>query len=527
MSATSYRWFSLGDASASATIVFDNLTNMAVIAFLLTVVFGMPSEIVLKHIIPGLSVGILFCNAVFIGYAFYLAKKTGRNDITAFPAGLDAPTCIGLTLSVVGPTFLLFKQNGMNPNDAALMSWYISCACCFFIGLVKFITSFFVHKIKNLIPSVALLSGLAGVAIGLIAFMPLINMLEFPIVSFAVLAVISMVYFAGFKLPANLPAILLAIVLGTVLYYAFHYVVAGKLDIPVFSSAHLDLPSINLGIFNYFSSAAKYFLIALPFALLVIFGTLSVTESARVMGTNYSPNALLMVDGIATMLMGICGGTAQTTPYAGFPAYKKMNARSGYLVVNILLICIGAWCGLVSYFIDLIPDAVLAPVLFFIGIEISMQVFLISEKKHYAAALLGIFPSIARMVAIKLISSPGADAITKSVAEIHDGKINSILAIVSFGNGFIITGTLWAALMYYMIEKRFVAVSMTSIILSVMSLFGIIHSAKLDGSMYWIGDLDANLRIVPIEYSLGYLFFGIVAVVIYLISGKKNELEVH
>ena len=106
--------------------------------------------------------------------------------------------------------FLLFKQNGMSPDQAALTSWYISSACCFFIGFVKFIVSFFVHKIKNLLPTVALLGGLAGVAIGLIAFMPLISMLEYPIVSFAVLSVIVMVYFAGFRLPANLPAILVA-----------------------------------------------------------------------------------------------------------------------------------------------------------------------------------------------------------------------------------------------------------------------------------------------------------------------------
>jgi AGZA family xanthine/uracil permease-like MFS transporter len=527
MSAVSYKWFSVGDLSASATIVFDNLTNMAVIAFLLTVVFGMPGEIVLKHIIPGLSIGILFCNVVFIAYAFWLSKKTGRDDITAFPAGLDAPTCIGLTLSVVGPAFLMFKQQGMSPDQAALTSWYISCACCFFIGFVKFVTSFFVHKIKDLLPSVALLGGLAGVAIGLIAFMPLINMLEFPIVSFAVLAVISMVYFAGFKLPANLPAILIAIVLGTMLYYSFHYVQTGSFDIPPMHNLHLDLPRPDFGIFGYFSTAARYFLIALPFALLVIFGTVSVTESAQVMGTNYSPNVLLMVDGISTMLIGLFGGTAQTTPYAGFPAYKKMNARSGYLFINVLLICVGAWFGLVGYFIDLIPESVLAPVLFFIGIEISMQVFLISEKKLYVAAIIGIFPSIARMVAIKLVSSPGADAITKSMLDINsDGKINNMLAIVSFGNGFIITGTLWAALFYYMIERRFLAVAITSGILSVISLFGIIHSVRLDGSMYWIGDLEANLRIVPIEYSLGYLFFGIVSVAIYLLSGKKQD-ELH
>lgn len=522
-----YKWFSLGDVSASATIVFDNLTNMAVIAFLLTIVFGMPSGIVLKHIIPGLSVGILLSNVIFIIYAFYLAKKTGRDDVTAFPAGLDAPSCIGLTLSVVGPTFLLFKQNGMSPDQAALTSWYISSACCFFIGFVKFIVSFFVHKIKNLLPTVALLGGLAGVAIGLIAFMPLISMLEYPIVSFAVLSVIVMVYFAGFRLPANLPAILVAILLGCIIYYTFHYLVSGSLDLPTLSSVQLALPMIDLHMFSYMPMASKYLLIALPFALLVIFGTLSVTESAQVMGAHYSSKTLLMADGFATMMMGLCGGTSQTTAYAGFPAYKKMNARSGYLLINVLLIGIGAWFGLVGYFIDLIPESVLAPVLFFIGIEIAMQVFLICDKKYYAAAMLGVFPSIARMVAIKLISGPGADAVTKSITDVHEGKLNGVLAIVSFGNGFIITGTLWAAIMYYMIERKFYAVFVTSLILSIMSLFGMIHSVLLDGAMYWIGNLEPSQRLVVLQYSIGYLLFGLISIAIYIISGKKQENNFH
>ncbi len=137
-----YKWFSLGDVSSSATIVFDNLTNMAIIAFLLTKVFGMTAEIVLRHIIPGLSVGIVAGNIIFIYFAFRLAKKLGRDNVTAFPYGLDAPSCIGLTLSVVGPSFILFKSQGMTPDTAAITSWYVSCACTFFLVLLNLYSHF-------------------------------------------------------------------------------------------------------------------------------------------------------------------------------------------------------------------------------------------------------------------------------------------------------------------------------------------------------------------------------------------------
>ena len=156
-----------------------------------------------------------------------------------------------------------------------------------------------------------------------------------------------------------------------------------------------------------------------------------------------------------------------------------------------------------------------------------MQVFLICDKKYYAAAMLGVFPSIARMVAIKLISGPGADAVTKSITDVHEGKLNGVLAIVSFGNGFIITGTLWAAIMYYMIERKFYAVFVTSLILSIMSLFGMIHSVLLDGAMYWIGNLEPSQRLVVLQYSIGYLLFGLISIAIYIISGKKQENNFH
>lgn len=524
-----YKWFSLGDVSSSATIVFDNLTNMAIIAFLLTVVFGMPAGIVFKHIIPGLSIGVVVGNVAFMYMAFRLSKKLGRDNVTAFPSGLDAPTCIGMTLAVVGPAFLLFKSQGMTADAAALQSWYVSCACCFFIGLVKFVCSFFVHKIKNALPTVALLGGLAGVAIGLIAFFPLLTMLEYPIVSFLVLAIIVMVYFAGYQLPANLPAILVAIVIGTVVYYVFQVLMTGHTNAPSLSNLQVSFPSASLAFFASLPVAVKFFSIAFPFALLVIFGTVAVAESAQVLGEDYSPNELLFVDGIATMLMGVFGGTAQTTPYAGFPAYKKMDSRAGYLLINIIVVGIGAWFGFVNYIIDLIPEAILAPVLLFIGIEIAIQVFMVCDKKYYPAAILGLFPSIARMVEIQFSSSPvvSMDKVNALLASTTYGKLSAMSAIFTFGNGFIVTGTLLAALVYYLIERRIVAAVVTCVVMALMSLCGIIHSVNMDGSMYWIANLPAAQRIIPIEYAGGYLMFALVAIIIHALNKGKTSTLAH
>jgi len=524
-----YKWFSVGDFSAVATLVFDILTTMSVIAILLTTVFGMPSSIVFKHIIPGLSVGVVVGNVACIYFAFKLAKRTGKSDITAIPYGLDAPSCIGLTLSVVGPTFLLFKAQGMNITDAATYSWYVSCACTLFIGVVKVFFSFFALKIKNWLPTVALLGGLAGVAIGLIAFFPLISMLQLPLISFFVFAIIIMVYFAGYKMPANLPAIMVSVLLGVIVYYIFQIFLTGHTNAPKLSSIEVALPSVSFGLFTVIPQASKYFSIAFPFAMLVIFGTISAVESATVSGEAYNVKEVLFWDGIATIAMAICGGTAQTTPYAGFPAYKKMEARASFLMMNIVIIGIGAWFGYVNYIITLIPAEILAPVLLFVGIEIGMQVFLVTEKKYYPAAILGLFPSIAHMLQIELTSKPdlvSADKLTGSLYTVNHGMLTDITSIITLGNGFIVTGVLWAAMVYYLIDHKIIPAVVTCILLAGLSLFGIIHSINLDGSMYWFFDLAPAKQIIPLEISGGYILFAIVAIILHMLN-KGKYIESH
>lgn len=526
----SYAWWSIGDVNSAATIVFDTLTNMAMIAFLLTTIFGMPSMMVIKHIIPGLSLGIVFSNLAYIYLAFRLAKRTGKTKITALPSGLDSPSCIGLVLAVTGPVYLMAKHQGFNSEQAALYSWYVSCSCTFFIGVVKLVLAFWAHKIKRLLPTVALLGGLSGVAIALITFFPLLLMFELPVASFAVWAIILGVYFGGYRLPGNLPAIVVAIVVGTLIYYLFQPLLTSSNHFPSSAAIKVTLPLFSLEFFHAFWPATKFFPVAFPFALLVIFGTVSVAESAEVLGEKYSSRDLLVVDGIATLLMSVFGGTAQTTVYAGFPAYKKMGARAGYLIVNIVLVGLGAWFGLINYLIALVPDAILAPVLMFVGIEIAMQVFLVCEKKHFPAAIIGLFPSIARLLEITLVSNTTVVSSSKLhdlLYTIVDGRLSNIAAIVIFGNGFIVTGTLWAAIVYYLIEHKLIAVLTICGLMAIASLFGVIHSINLDGSMYWWPSLPKVQQIMPVEIALSYLMFAFLVLVMHLLNRQKQLAKVH
>ena len=133
------------------------------------------------------------------------------------------------------------------------------------------------------------------------------------------------------------------------------------------------------------------------------------------------------------------------------------------------------------------------------------------------------------MVQIELSSKPdlvNIDKLTGMIYSVTNGKFTDITGIITFGNGFIVTGVLWAALVYYLIDRKIVAAAITCVVLAALSLFGIIHSVNLDGPMYWVFNLPAAHRIIPYEIAGGYLLFAVVAVVLHALNrGKPVEIS--
>ena len=123
------------------------------------------------------------------------------------------------------------------------------------------------------------------------------------------------------------------------------------------------------------AASADYLPLIIPFALLTVVGGVNNTESARVAGDDYDVRSILLAEAAATLVAGLAGGVAQTTPYIGHPAYKEMGARAGYTWLTGIFIGVGGMLGYLSNLIELVPLAVLAPVLVFLAINITVQAF--------------------------------------------------------------------------------------------------------------------------------------------------------
>jgi AGZA family xanthine/uracil permease-like MFS transporter len=228
--------------------------------------------------------------------------------------------------------------------------------------------------------------------------------------------------------------------------------------------------------------------LALPFALAVIVGGVDVTESASASGDEYSARRVVLTDGIATLIGGVCGAVVQTTPYIGHPAYKRMGGGAGYTLAAGLVVGFGGALGYIAFLAGLIPEAVVAPILIFIGLEITAQTFAATPKAHHPAIALAFIPVAADVILIHTNAVLGnlgaqASALQGEFAATHH-------AVLLLGNGFIVTALVWAGSLAFIIDGLLFRAAALMMAGGVASLFGVMHSPYENGRLFlpWLTD---------------------------------------
>ena len=514
-----------GDLNGFFGLAFDNLSVLSFLAGILIFVFKFPADIVYTKMFPGTAFGVFFGDMVYTWMAFRLAKKMGKSTITAMPLGLDTPSTIGIALVVLGPAFIGMKAEGMPEHEAALMTWYLGMATMVMMGLIKVMFSFMGSWVQKIVPQAGLLGSLAGIGLALIGFIPLVDIFGIPIVGMVALGLILYTLVARINLPGKIPGVFGAVLVGTVLYYILGPIGwgGGTYVPPPALDFHFGLPLPTLDFVHGFSRALKYLPLSIPFGILTVVGGINVTESARVAGDEYNTRTILLTEAIATLIAGLCGGVAQSTPYIGHPAYKRMGCRAGYTVLTGVVIGLGGIFGYVSFFVELIPRAALAPILLFVGLDIISQSFRVCPARHSMAVAFAFFPTVARFLAIKL-GNP--DVVPPEIFQkliTASGKgLPEMLVTIALGNGFIVTGMLWGAFLAELIDRKFRNTMIYLLILAGFTMFGVIHSAIPDGSMYFPWTLTGAEKEVCFQFTAAYLVF---TVLVFFLSKTRAARE--
>lgn len=181
--------------------------------------------------------------------------------------------------------------------------------------------------------------------------------------------------------------------------------------------------------------------VALPFAVATLIGGIDVTESAAAAGDPYPTRDILLTEGVATLVAGLCGGVIQNTPYIGHPAYKSMGGRAGYTLATALVIGLGGAFGLLSYLVGVLPEAAVAPILVFIGLEIVAQAFQATPARHAKAVAVAFLPCIAHLVMIQ--ANAVLASLRRPVTDLGREFSSTYQTITMLGNGFILSALLW------------------------------------------------------------------------------------
>ena len=81
-----------GDVNGFLGLVVDNLSVLALLAAVLIGGFGIPAPIVFGRMFPGTALGVLIGDLMYTWLALRLARRTGRDDVTAMPVRADGST---------------------------------------------------------------------------------------------------------------------------------------------------------------------------------------------------------------------------------------------------------------------------------------------------------------------------------------------------------------------------------------------------------------------------------------------------
>jgi AGZA family xanthine/uracil permease-like MFS transporter len=183
-------------------------------------------------------------------------------------------------------------------------------------------------------------------------------------------------------------------------------------------------------------------------------------------------------------------------------------------------------CGVLPLVLQVVPMAVLAPILIFVALDIMVQAFQACPKLHAPAVALAYFPTVARLIQIQYdkngLLSP--ESWSKVVAQASDKAhhIPETMLVVVLGNGFILTGMLWGGFLAELLDRRLKASAAYLFLLSALSFFGVIHSVRTTGAMYWPWSLAPGEMRIPYEFATAYAVLGLMFLALSLTPQSKE-----
>jgi AGZA family xanthine/uracil permease-like MFS transporter len=465
------RWFVPGDLDGYFGLFFSGLPDLLLIVGLLPLC-GMAPAFVESQVLPAVALSIIGGNLFYAWQARRLAQRTGRSDVTSIPFGVNTPTIFAYIYLIMMPVY-------QRTHDAHL-AWQAGVFASFASGMVQTAGAFCTNWLRRHTPRAALLCPLAGIALAYLCLGFIFGVFDKPAVALLPAIILLVVYASRMRLPWHIPGGLLCLATGAILaavLHALHLYTPAAVDAPPIG-LHLPHP-IHVADFLLHSGGWQYLSIILPMSLLDTLVSLQILESVKLAGDDYATMPSLLTNGIATLVAACFGSPFPTTLYFGHMAYKDFGARTGYSILSGATVAVVCMTGLVSATLRIVPLEVVAIVIVWFGLVMVGQAFSEVTPAHCVAVAFGLIPMLAAW-ALGLIEL----ALRKAGSSLYlvaptFGSELPIGGVIALSQGAILVSMLWAAVLAFVFDRRFLQAALWMAGAACLSFFGLIHAYTL------------------------------------------------
>jgi AGZA family xanthine/uracil permease-like MFS transporter len=540
------RWFVRRDLDGFFGLFIDNLVQLLLIISLCGALCGMTgtdARFITHVILPGAAVSILVGNVFYASQALRIARRENRDDVTALPYGINTPSLLVYVFFVMAP---VYSQTG-----SARAAWQMGLLACFGSGLIEFLGSFVAEYVRKSTPRAALLSTLAGIAIGFISMTFALQIWTRPLVAMVPMGIVLITYFSGVRFPLGLPGGLIAVVVGTILAWALpadwtRLAISVEGIGTAWEQRGLCLPHWSGGtLWEVITRDPREWLpflsVIIPMGLFNVAGSLQNIESAEAGGDRFDTRSSLAVNGMGTILASLFGSCFPTTIYIGHPGWKGLGARAGYSTLNGVVITVICLTGTVTLINSVVPMEAGIAIVLWIGIVITAQAYQATPQAHAPAVALGLFPAIAAWgatVAFGAFMTARGDPVNPNNAwtmqMLLQGEpaadLNGFLlhGLIVLERGYIFTCMILAALSACLIDRKFFTAALWSAIGAVVTFLGICHAYQLsvntvDSLLIAVRPAQGAIAYRAHEVAIGYLLMALLFLVLGLYAQSSPK----
>jgi len=467
MATEKIRWWSLGRGDMDSTVaqVGFNLAQ-SMIPVILLAPLGIPMAFSLKNLLPGYALGFLIGSFGLVHLAIKLARREGRQNVTAHVYGNNVPGIIAFTLAIIVPVY-------MQTHDVN-RAWAIGAAAVVWTGIFKLIAAPFAGAIRRFIPVPASMTVFAAAMYSYLALVLLQRVFDQPVVGIVALMIVAVTVLGNvpitrWKIPPFLVAWLVPLGIGLSIGYVH----------PVWQGMSLTAPfSITQEPLRAMIYALPYMSVILPMAIYQILQDIAAAEGGAAAGDNYDARSLLLADGLGTLVCGLAGCVITPVIYALLPPYKALGARIGYAFWTAVIYMAVVVSGLTIFIGQLFPWPILSAMIAYVAVGVGVATLRRVQPKYYTALLLGLVLPTGAVVAAAVGSALPALHLSAANPEIQAALNRSIYwsSVQGLGNGFLFLVLVIAAIITESIDRRFNRAALWCAIAAVFSWFGLLHS---------------------------------------------------